>query len=59
MQQRTLGTQGLAVSEIGYGSMGTVVGYGATDDTESVAAIRRAHDLGGDLLRHRRDVRLG
>lgn len=46
MQQRTLGTQGLSVSEIGYGSMGTVVGYGATDDTESLAAIRRAHDLG-------------
>lgn len=26
--------------------MGTAVGYGASDDTESVAAIRRAHDLG-------------
>ncbi|GAA3948666.1 aldo/keto reductase [Gordonia caeni] len=50
MQQRTLGTQGLRVSEIGYGSMGTVVGYGATDDTESVAAIRRAHDFGVTLF---------
>lgn len=38
MQNRTLGTQGLTVSAIGYGSMGTVVGYGATDDTESVTA---------------------
>jgi aryl-alcohol dehydrogenase-like predicted oxidoreductase len=46
MQQRSLGTQGLTVSAIGYGSMGTVVGYGATDDSESVAAIRQAHDLG-------------
>ncbi|RVW06816.1 aldo/keto reductase [Rhodococcus spongiicola] len=46
MQHRALGTQGLTVSAIGYGSMGTVVGYGASDDTESVAAIRRAHDLG-------------
>lgn len=26
--------------------MGTVVGYGTSDDTESVAAIRHAHDLG-------------
>ncbi|WP_375426278.1 aldo/keto reductase [uncultured Friedmanniella sp.] len=26
--------------------MGTAVGYGATDDTESIAAIRRAHELG-------------
>lgn len=46
MQQRTLGTQGLTVSAVGYGSMGTVVGYGPTDDSESVAAIRRARDLG-------------
>lgn len=46
MQQRTLGSQGLTVSAVGYGSMGTVVGYGPTDDSESVAAIRRAHDLG-------------
>ncbi|WP_433610232.1 aldo/keto reductase [Prescottella agglutinans] len=46
MQQRTLGTQGLTVSAVGYGSMGTVVGYGPTNDSESVAAIRRAHDLG-------------
>ena len=46
MQDRALGTQGLTVSAVGYGSMGTVVGYGASDDTESVAAILRAHDLG-------------
>lgn len=46
MQHRTLGTQGLTVSAVGYGSMGTAVGYGATDDVESIAAIRRAHELG-------------
>lgn len=46
MQQRTLGTQGLTVGAIGYGSMGTVTAYGPADETESIAAIRRAHDLG-------------
>lgn len=46
MQHRKLGANGPTVSAIGYGSMGTVVGYGASDDAESVAAIRRAHDLG-------------
>jgi aryl-alcohol dehydrogenase-like predicted oxidoreductase len=46
MQQRTLGRQGLTVSEIGYGAMGTAVGYGPSDDTESITAIRRAHELG-------------
>lgn len=50
MQHRTLGKQGLTVSAMGYGSMGTVVGYGPTDDTESIAAIRRAHDLGVTLF---------
>ncbi|GAA1062375.1 aldo/keto reductase [Agromyces bracchium] len=46
MQQRILGQQGLAVSAIGYGAMGTAVGYGPSDDTQSIAAIRTAHDLG-------------
>ncbi|MFI6867615.1 aldo/keto reductase [Nocardia sp. NPDC050406] len=46
MRHKALGTQGLIVSAIGYGSMGTVVGYGASDESESVAAIRRAHELG-------------
>lgn len=50
MQQRTLGTQGLAVSSVGYGSMGTAVGYGPADDAESIAAIRHAHDLGVTLF---------
>ena len=46
MQHRTLGTQGLAVSAIGYGAMGLTMGYGPGDDEAGIAAIRRAHDLG-------------
>lgn len=46
MRQRTLGRHGLTVSEIGYGAMGTAIGYGPSDDTASIAAIRRAHELG-------------
>ncbi|MCA1007477.1 aldo/keto reductase [Rhodococcus hoagii] len=46
MEERTLGKQGLAVSALGYGAMGTAIGYGPTDDTESIAAIRKAHELG-------------
>ncbi|WP_129787210.1 aldo/keto reductase [Promicromonospora panici] len=46
MQTRKLGRQGLTVSALGYGAMGTAMAYGPTDDTESTAAIRRAHDEG-------------
>src|SRR5687767_14293209 len=46
METRTLGRQGLTVSALGYGAMGTAAFYGPTDDTESIAAIRRAHDEG-------------
>ncbi|HEX7351657.1 aldo/keto reductase [Brachybacterium sp.] len=46
MQTRTLGQQGLTASAIGYGAMGTKMAYGPSDDTESIAAIRRAHDSG-------------
>lgn len=46
MQQRTLGQQGLTVSSIGYGAMGTTYAYGPGDDSESITAIRRAHELG-------------
>jgi aryl-alcohol dehydrogenase-like predicted oxidoreductase len=46
MQQRTLGTQGLTVSAIGYGSMGIAIAYGASDEKGGSDAIRRAHDLG-------------
>jgi aryl-alcohol dehydrogenase-like predicted oxidoreductase len=43
---RRLGTQGLDSFALGYGAMGTVFGYGPSDDTESIAAIRRAHEDG-------------
>lgn len=46
MQHRTLGSQGLEVSAIGYGAMGLTMAYGPTDEEASVAAIHRAHDLG-------------
>ncbi|WP_030934251.1 aldo/keto reductase [Streptomyces sp. NRRL B-24720] len=46
MQHRTLGTQGLTTSAIGYGSMGLTMAYGPGDEQAGIAAIRRAHDLG-------------
>ncbi|MDH6626103.1 aryl-alcohol dehydrogenase-like predicted oxidoreductase [Streptomyces sp. LBL] len=46
MQNRTLGSQGLEVSAIGYGAMGLTMAYGSTDEEAGVAALRRAHDLG-------------
>ncbi|MUK02329.1 aldo/keto reductase [Vibrio cholerae] len=46
MQTRTLGTQGLATSAIGYGSMGISMAYGAADAEGGSAAIQRAYDLG-------------
>ncbi|KAF0190257.1 MAG: oxidoreductase [bacterium] len=46
MKQRKLGNQGLTVSEIGLGCMGMSEFYGATDETESLATIARALELG-------------
>jgi aryl-alcohol dehydrogenase-like predicted oxidoreductase len=50
MRSRTLGTQGLVVSEIGLGCMGMSEFYGASDDAESIATIHRALELGITLL---------
>jgi aryl-alcohol dehydrogenase-like predicted oxidoreductase len=50
MQTRTLGTQGLTVGAIGLGCMGMSYAYGAPDDTESIATIHRALDLGVTML---------
>lgn len=55
MQYRTLGNTGIRISEIGFGAWaiggaaeasGTPLGWGRTNDDESLAAIRRARDLG-------------
>src|SRR6202050_2162892 len=49
MKTRTLG-QGLLVSAEGLGCMGMSQSYGPGDDTESVATIHRALDLGVTFL---------
>lgn len=47
MDTRTLGTDGPAVSEIGFGCMGLSHGYGAAvEDAHGIDVIRRAVDLG-------------
>jgi len=46
MKTRKLGTQGLEVSELGLGCMSMSWAYGKADDTESLAALDRAIELG-------------
>jgi len=47
MDTRSLGTNGLEVSALGFGCMGLLFGYGpATDRNDAIALIRAAHDLG-------------
>ncbi|HUY81492.1 MAG TPA: aldo/keto reductase [Acidobacteriaceae bacterium] len=46
MHQRTLGSQGLKVSAMGLGCMGMSEFYGPRDETESIATIHRALELG-------------
>jgi len=50
MKTRKLGSQDLTVSELGLGCMGMSEFYGAVDETESIATIHRALDLGVTLL---------
>jgi len=46
MKTRKLGTQGLEVSELGLGCMSMSWAYGKADDTESLATLDRAIELG-------------
>jgi aryl-alcohol dehydrogenase-like predicted oxidoreductase len=48
--KRKLGRQGLEVSEIGLGCMPMSTSYGPADETESIAAIHRAIELGCTFL---------
>ena len=50
MKQRKLGNQGLAVSELGLGCMGMSEFYGIADESEAIATIHRALELGVTLL---------
>jgi aryl-alcohol dehydrogenase-like predicted oxidoreductase len=47
---RTLGRNGLVVSELGLGCMGMSQAYGDADREESIATVRRALDLGVTFL---------
>ena len=50
MNKRTLGSQGLVVSAEGLGCMGMSQSYGPADETESLATIDRALELGIDFF---------
>jgi aryl-alcohol dehydrogenase-like predicted oxidoreductase len=50
MEKRVLGRQGLATSALGLGCMGMSQSYGVPDDTESIATVHRALELGCDFL---------
>ncbi|MDQ0189193.1 aldo/keto reductase [Alicyclobacillus cycloheptanicus] len=50
MKERTLGTQGLRVSELGLGCMGMSDFYSNRDDEESIATIHHALDRGVTFL---------
>ena len=50
MEKRRLGEQGLEVSAEGLGCMGMSEFYGDADDSESIATIHRALELGVDFV---------
>ena len=50
LKTRKLGSQGLEVSSIGLGCMGMSQSYGPADETESIATLHRAIELGCTFL---------
>ena len=50
MDNRKLGTQGLEVAEQGLGCMGMSEFYGSSDESEAIATIERALELGVNFL---------
>ncbi|MGF1472489.1 MAG: hypothetical protein ACFB50_12225 [Rubrobacteraceae bacterium] len=50
IKRRRLGHRGLEVSALGLGCMGMSEFYGATNDDQAVAAIRRSIEFGGIFL---------
>jgi aryl-alcohol dehydrogenase-like predicted oxidoreductase len=50
ISKRKLGNQGLEVSAIGLGCMGMSQSYGPADETESIATLHRAIELGCTFL---------
>ncbi len=50
LPKRRLGSQGLEVSAVGLGCMGMSQSYGPADETESIATINRAIELGCTFL---------
>jgi aryl-alcohol dehydrogenase-like predicted oxidoreductase len=50
MDKRKLGTHGLEVSALGLGCMGMSEFYGTTDESEAIATIHQALELGIDFL---------